>query len=123
MVSSNKEIIFMIDNPEIDFDPRKCMPRPFRLTNQDSNLCTISRAQYDARNQVYRRLVFKILQDYPTVKVFDAPAYFCDNAKCWAKSNNKVLYADSDHLSLDGARYISQDLVKVINGAQSKTLN
>jgi hypothetical protein len=123
MVLANKNVIFVIDNPEMKFDPRKCITRPFRLTQKDPNLCSIPRAQYDLRNQVYRRLVFKILRDYPTVKVFDAAAYFCDEKKCTAVANNKVLYHDPDHLSLDGARFISKDLVNVIDGAQSKALN
>jgi hypothetical protein len=80
------------------------------------------RAQYDLRNQEYRDLVKRILKDYPKVKIFDAPAYLCNSSKCFAKFDGKVLYGDSNHLSLDGARLISKELFKVINGADSRSL-
>ena len=116
-----RQIIFVIDNPELEFDPRLCFKRPIRFSSSIEN-CSVSRAQYDLRNKEYRDLVYRVLKDYPKVKIFDAPAYLCDRSKCFAKMDDKVLYSDSNHLSIDGARIISRELSKVIHGADSKTL-
>ncbi|WP_298623117.1 acyltransferase family protein [uncultured Legionella sp.] len=114
MVLAKKRIIFIIDNPEIDFDPRKCISRPNNPLKKPPD-CSIPKNQYDERNKTYRELVLRILKEYPEVTVFDAAAYLCDKEKCWAKINNKVLYSDSNHLSREGARYLSRELIKVIN--------
>ncbi len=114
-VGYKKNIIFVLDNPEIDFDPRICLRRPLRLTKKE-NACVITRRQFDLRNKEYRDLVISILKDYPTVKVFDAAAYFCNDNVCRAKIDDKVLYSDSNHLSYDGAKLISKGLVNMIRG-------
>ncbi len=122
-VAAKKNVIFVIDYPWIDFDPRACLDsRPFRLTNHVRNPCAGTRSKYDYDNTEYRNLVFSVLGEFPEVRVFDSAAYLCDEQWCWAMKNNKLLYRDKEHISLEGSRYLSSELVKVIDGEDSKIL-
>lgn len=115
-----KQVIFVLDNPELDFDPRKCIQRPFRISTDFH--CAVSRAKFDRRNREYREVVRTVLKDYPKVRTFDAAAYLCDEKWCWGKIDGKVLYSDWSHLSDDGSRLIAKELVKVMDGDESKVL-
>lgn len=116
VLTKTKNVIFVLDNPELGFDPKSCTDsRPLRLTNHIKTPCAIPRKDFNERNREYRNLVMSILKDYPSVKVFDAAAQLCDEQQCFAMKENKILYRDDDHLSLDGARLISAKLVKLLH--------
>jgi hypothetical protein len=119
-VSSKKQVIFLLDNPEINFDPRICLNRPLRILKKEE-ACTVPRSIFEARNKEYRDLVTSVLKDYPTVKLFDVAEYFCDNTSCKARIDGKILYGDYDHLSYDGAKLVSKGLVRTIVGTDKST--
>lgn len=122
--ANKKKVIFVIDNPKIDFDPRACLTgRPFRLSTRARSPCAISRDWYAAMEGWYRELAFSVLKDYPGVRVFDAPAYLCDDTWCWASKDGRLLYRDIDHLSSAGSMYISRSLIEVMDGKTSKIMN
>ena len=115
-LENNKDIIFVIDNPSLGFDPKSCIyGRPFSKNKSIKKSCTISRSKYEKETKVYRELVVSILNDYPKVKVFDAAEHLCDNTKCYGMLNGKILYRDNDHLSLEGGKLISKELIKLLN--------
>jgi peptidoglycan/LPS O-acetylase OafA/YrhL len=122
-MSHNKSVIFVIDNPHIDFDPRSCLKgRPIRLHSKPRVPCAIPRSQFDREAQAYRDVVLSVLHDYPKVKVFDSAAYLCDERWCWASKDGLPLYEDSNHLGLAGSRLIAKELVKVLEGEGSTRL-
>ena len=75
----------------------------------------MSRQDFERDAKSYRDLVFNVLKDYPSVKVFDTAKDLCDENYCYAKKDEKILYRDNVHLSLFGSDLIAQGLVKVIN--------
>ena len=121
-LNHKEQVIFVMDNPELNFDPRLCFVRPLRKNTSSTGDCSISRVAYNLRHKEYRELVRRVLKDYPKVRLFDSSAYLCDTLKCYGKIGGKILYGDSDHLSLNGAIFISKELSKVLNGAESKLL-
>ena len=122
MVGKNKKVIFVLDTPELNFDPNKCQnSRP--LSTKRSFNCVISRAEFDQRHRDYRNLVFKILKDYPSVVVFDPSAYLCDELHCRFKEGASVLFGDMNHLSASGSDFMATRLVEVLNGSAPKILN
>ena len=114
-IENNKEVVFVIDNPSLGFDPKSCICRPFSKNNSIKKSCTIPKSKYENESKIYRKLVMSILNDYPSVKVFDAAEYLCDEKKCYGMLNGKILYRDNDHLSLEGGKLISKELVKLLN--------
>ena len=121
MVENNKQIIFVLDNPSLNFNPKICIQRPLSVLYNES--CSMPREVFDREQHVYRKLVFSVLEDYPMVRVFDQAAYFCDLLSCLFKRNSKILYSDHNHLSVDGSVFIGSELLRVINGEQTKVLD
>jgi peptidoglycan/LPS O-acetylase OafA/YrhL len=113
LLAKQKKIIFVLDNPELGFDPKTCIEsRPLRLSGKIKTPCAVSRAAFDERNRAYRELVFTVLKDFPTVQIFDAAAQLCDAEWCWAMKDGKMLYRDDDHLSVEGSRLMAKALVQ-----------
>lgn len=122
LISLNKSIIFVIDIPELGLDSRYCefnysggdkesLPMIKRAYLSD---CTVSRSDYDARTKAYKELVDKVLVDFPQVTVFDPTELFCDQHNCRGVDSGKILYKDSDHLSVAGSEYVAKYLAPVI---------
>ena len=49
------------------------------------------------------------------IKIYDPANKFCDDAKCYIIREGMALYADSDHISVNGARLIAKDIINLIN--------
>lgn len=116
LTRTNKQVIFVVSTPILDFSPATCVDsRPFRLTQKSlKSPCGISRSNFDRNNQDYRDLVFRVLNDFPNVKVFDTSTQLCDSEYCWAMKDGKILYRDDVHLSVQGSEYLARELVKIL---------
>jgi hypothetical protein len=114
--ASSKQIVFVLDVPELGFNPKLCVEtRPLYLGNFSiKQPCAVSRKDFDARNREYRKLVFSVLKNFPSVHVFDAASQLCDAEWCWAMKDGKMLYRDDDHLSFEGSRLVAHELVKLL---------
>lgn len=108
---SGKTIVFVIDVPELGFNPRACVPtRPWSITGQTKEPCAITRAEYDRRNAAYRAVVKKVAASFPAVKVVDPSRVFCDDEYCWAMKDGKLTYRDGNHLSVFGSSLVAQQI-------------
>ena len=113
LLAKRKHIVFVVDVPELDFDPKACVDniRPLRfMQHLNKTPCAISRALNDDIKHVYRSFVFSVLKDFPMLQVFDAAKYLCDNDFCWAMKDDKLLYLDPNHLTVDGSIFIGHKL-------------
>lgn len=113
LTTAGKRVIFVLDNPELGFDPKSCIDaRPFRLNKKPlRSPCAVPRADFEARNRDYRALVSKVLADFPQVILVDGAKPFCDDQWCWAMKDGKVVYYDDDHVSLEGGRLIAREIL------------
>jgi len=111
---NNKKVIFVLDNPELHFDPKSCISsRPLRLTSASvRSPCAVSQRDFEERNRVYRNIVNRVLLDFPKVKLVDASIPFCDGTRCWAKKGEELYYLDSHHLSSHGVRLVAKQIVE-----------
>jgi peptidoglycan/LPS O-acetylase OafA/YrhL len=108
LTSTGKHLILFIDWPELGFDPRSCLPRPFTLFSSRRPLCAVARDQVDARNRAYRELLFGLPKDFSGLKVFDPMPFLCDSSACYAMKDGHLLYSDDNHVSIAGAAYLAQ---------------
>ncbi len=110
LLAARKQVIFVIDNPELGFDPQTCLDlrpyNPFHLGIKSP--CAIDRRSYDRRSARYRAVVRAVLEQFPQVRVFDPAHDLCDDRWCWAMRNGDMLYHDDNHLSYLGAAYLSR---------------
>ena len=107
--SLNKKIIFILDTPNLEFNPVACVNRPWRFNESElKELCAVPRSQVNSRRKKYLEIVMPILQDFPSVKVLDTLPAFCDDDYCWAVKDKKLLYRDQDHLNETGSIYLGE---------------
>ena len=114
LVNKKKRIIFLIDYPELGFDPQTCInTRPLKLFNKPLKYpCAVPLADYEQRSKAYRQIIAKALKNFPEVQVVDIPAKLCDQQWCWAEKDNRMLYSDNNHPSVLGGQYIVQDVIE-----------
>ncbi|MBI5558573.1 MAG: acyltransferase [Deltaproteobacteria bacterium] len=108
LVASDKQIVFFVDTPVLDFEPTECVTmRPFYLPGHTpKDPCALSRALFDQRNAEYHRIIQSARNTFPTVKFINLYDYLCDQEQCYASKDDVLLYMDHSHLSADGSRYL-----------------
>lgn len=98
-------IYYVLENPELHHDISRCFPRPLRATHED---CRPVSAQVMARFQAYREQ----LGGLRNLRLVDPIPIFCPSERCLLQdAQGNLLYADSDHLSLSGSRFLTQKLL------------
>jgi len=107
LYATGKTLILFIDWPELDFDPRSCLPRPVRLFSSPRPFCGVPRVQVDARNRAYRDVILELKKEFPGLRVFDPLPYLCDSSACYAMRSGHLFYSDDNHLSDAGVAYLS----------------
>lgn len=117
LVMSGKQVAFIVDVPEMYFDPMQCVSRPLELPGHKIRKpCAVSRQKFEARNNDFHRIIQEARERFPMVKFVDAYQYLCDQELCYGSINGELLYKDRDHLNSAGSRYllsrISDELMK-----------
>lgn len=114
---AGKNIVVVLDNPVLPYDPKLCVARPFRISKADDR-CSFPRSQFDAipAYSEYNALAKKIAREFPAVKLVDLTDLFCDAEICRLSIGGKLMYQDQSHLSWEGSRYVAPYLMKAMNG-------
>ena len=115
LINAGKQVIFIIDVPELGFSPSKCLSiRPFQKQG-DLHSCFVTKDNIVSRQKTYRTILNKLQKNYPQIKWFDATATLLD------KENNgmsvfegKFKYQDSNHLSLHGAKIVAKSYQEIL---------
>ncbi len=112
MEQSGKRIVFVVDNPELDFEPRECVSlRPVTLPGHTlRSPCAVARAKHEAWSADYLRMVADAQVKFPSVIFIYADRYFCDEELCRAMIDNELMYSDRHHLSPAGSRYFMRQV-------------
>lgn len=110
-----RSVVIVIDNPMLDFDPKQCDVRPFRLTKNNLRQdCNVSARSYFNTEADYRKAIFDAAKKHPNVRVLDAASVFCDNERCSAMKSGQLLYDDNNHLSMHGVRLLVEAYVHLM---------
>jgi len=108
LVKQGKEVYVFLENPELGFSPKSCINRPFGLV---ANPCVVSLEEYKQRMSAYRSDIMAIVEEYENAHILDPEPLLCDNKNCYARIKGKMLYADDDHFSVEGSRYIARKMI------------
>ncbi|MCG3667920.1 acyltransferase [Aliarcobacter butzleri] len=109
--SQKYDFYYLLEHPELGFDPKHCLKRPFNIFVKD---CRIKYIDYFDRHKEYRELIFGFDIKYNNVKIIDTEKLFCDEKWCYAVINNELLYIDDDHLSKEGSKLLSKYIQNII---------
>lgn len=112
LASRHKQVVFVYQTPELGFDPKTCVDRPFRKSIAVN--CRLPRKEVELRQKSYRDATSGVLAAFPDVRVFDPMKLLCDETFCYARKGEAILYRDDDHVSMGGARMLSEGLNAVI---------
>ena len=113
---ADKKVLILFDTPSLPYDPKKCIPRPFRLSSKSENNCLFPRQVFDSQPEYlwYKSIVNLVLKDYPQTITYDLSNPLCDSESCYLAKNGKLLYSDSNHLNFEGSSYIAPHILNVL---------
>lgn len=121
IIKTNKEVVFLKDIPDLDFDIETCFDvRPLRLS-PGKNIreeCSMDLSNYLERVKGYDKVINSILVAFPQVKVYDPVPLFCGNGKCFASDGLLPYYENGDHLNYYGAEMLIKDMISNKNKLQ-----
>lgn len=110
--TSNKNILIILDNPSLPFEPATCTKRPISLT--DNKDCTFDRSYHDGKIGLYKNMFLKYSKDYKNIAIYDPTNLFCNSKKCYAINKEGLLYTnDYNHLSLRGSTLVNEQILKM----------
>jgi peptidoglycan/LPS O-acetylase OafA/YrhL len=95
--TAHKEVVVLIDVPELPFQPRDCHRR------SDQKDCTLTHAATAARQAEHRLMIARLQRLHPGIRVFDPTDLFCPGEACVYQGADQLLYRDSIHLSRYGS--------------------
>jgi len=114
LVWSGKKVVFMVDIPELDFNPRGCIEHrlnTFSLWEYNVQ-CSMDKVSFEDRTVDYNRLMTEVKSTFPSVKFIETAKYLCKEKKCTILKDGRLLYATRDHLTTYGSRYLMHHLKK-----------
>lgn len=114
LLGDGKRVIFVTDVPELDFEPRQCVPRRLTLIPNSSRRCATPLDSVRKSQREYRLVVAEIAKRNPALEVFDPLPLICTATECSARRGDHLLYRDSDHLSIAGSALVLDSLQRFI---------
>ena len=102
---SGRTVSYFLQPPELGVPPRNCLGRPLELVSTTS--CAVSVKEYRERMSEYRVILTKAQAEFPTMTVLDPEPLLCDTARCQGVIEKKLMYADDDHLSIEGSHLVA----------------
>ncbi len=117
MQKAGKQVIVVLDDPQIPFNPSRCVVRPLTTSKQ----CQFPRKDWNAQpfKKFYEAAVRDVAPHFSNVTIIDLADTLCDKTTCYAVRNHAVLYRDDNHLSDAGSRLVAPVIVKAIDDALS----
>lgn len=95
-------LVYLLQVPELGVPAHNCVDRPLALTGLHAG-CVVARSVYESRMLVYRQRVERVTAQVPSLDVVDPLPVFCDALQCMGMRDERLLYADDNHISLVGA--------------------
>ncbi len=103
-MSAHKKTIFVLQAPEL---PEPIARIIARRGDTDGPLTGVSRDWWTARNQIIKGVL--AATDAPGLVIVDPATLMCDPDQCYAGLAGRSYYFDDDHMSILGARRLSQE--------------
>lgn len=112
----NKQIIVVLDNPSLPYDPKKCLRR-IGLADLDHDPCfyPLEKHQNSPSVRPYNKLVEQYASKFDNIEVFDAASALCNAENCNLLVENKLVWRDRSHLSKTGSFLAVRELMKMFD--------
>jgi len=110
-----RKIVFIIDAPALKVSAVACRDKPLWLRNKfgwTPDFCINPTPNDFISQDAYYRVLKQLKRENPDVVFFDSGEIICPNANCAIRRGEMMIFVDDNHLSIDAARLISDDLLK-----------
>ncbi len=107
---AGRNVILVLDNPALDFDPASLEPRPISLLDRAGKM-ERKKAEASPARLWYNALCEKMAAEFANVRLADLFEAFCDEKSCVAYKDGQPLYWDRGHLTLEGSRLAARYLL------------
>jgi len=99
-VYRHKNVLFVLENPTLDFDPTRCSWRPIQFGDER---CSVSRESDETLHGAFLDKTKELLREFDNVHVIDPRDAFCDADRCFGSKAGQVFYSDRNHLNTYGS--------------------
>jgi len=110
LTAAGKRVTLLVDWPELEFDPRACLSRPFSWRDLRGNECRLDRTRVEQRNQRYLDIIRAVGREHLESRIIDMQVPLCDADSCYVVMDGVILYRDADHLNRSGAQAVVDSL-------------
>ena len=114
LVKSGKKVIFIVDVPELNFNPDECVSiRPlYLLGHKLKSPCAVPLRDFEQRTTTYHRIIAEAKEKFPMIRFIDAYKYFCDDKLCNAIIDGQLMYRDDNHINRKGAHFLAKRMAQ-----------
>ncbi len=109
LTAAGKKVVLYLDVPELPFQPRDCVERPF--FRRKVSLCSIPRSSAWAQQATMRRIARRLTDKHPELSVFNPIDILCDSENCAVMQEDMLVYRDTHHLSLRGSEMLGRSFL------------
>ena len=109
-----KNVLVILDNPWLPFEPTLCYPRPFKFIKDKCYFLYSDSVNYNLAKQ-HKQAILEVAKEYSNVRVFDLKNLFCKENFCTIKFKGNNLYSDFFHLSPIGSTYVAPSIAEQIS--------
>jgi len=111
MRTSGKMVYFSDDIPDFEFGPERCKYGSSWVSRQGA-VCEQPKEVSPIEKQNNLRSFVSWADGNPHVLLLETRAFFCGEESCTMISESgALLYGDDDHLNMNGARYLADNLI------------
>lgn len=98
-----ERVIVVPENPELDFQPKDTVPRPFDMWGLSLGEASVPRELHELRMGAYQMALRDAAESSDKAVYADTDPLFCGRRRCRAFMDGEYIYADDDHLSVEGS--------------------
>ncbi len=102
LIALGKNVIFVVDVPKLEQDPKKCVARIFKEVPAYD--CKVAKSKVLENEKSYRKIIEEIKRRNPQMILFYSSDVFCDSNHCHGKTSDNLFYYDKHHLSVSGSK-------------------
>lgn len=118
--SQGIEVVLALDVPELQFQPKECFKRTFfSYLDNGVNCVGTPRPVVDFRNRQMQQIADNLRRTHPHLVIFDPTPSLCDESRCRATTQGRLLYRDDDHLNDEGSKLVGRPLLQLLEGELS----
>ncbi|MGV8862693.1 MAG: acyltransferase family protein [Pseudomonas sp.] len=110
LAHTNKKIYVLDDIPAFSFSPEKC--KYGRRFSGSGTTCDAPLQEHLNQKKYYFDILTSTVKNFSNIKFIPVDQFFCDEKICKMTFEGTLLYRDTNHLNIDGSKYLAKMLIQ-----------